>query len=171
MLVILLCLPVSAQDKPPTGGQPWDLKYVAQTGQFVFYDSPAGASTTGKPLDIGDFDNNGCGDVAITGQNATHALGTWRGSAGHLRIFMNACPIGGKISMDDVSTQGRIFSIYGAYSGDMAGSETYVADFNDDGYDDLLFSAQNSDGPDQTRSNAGAVYLLFGGGTFAGHTD
>ncbi len=165
--------PAEAQDGlEPTGGQPWDLKNIAQSGQFSFYDSPAGASTTGKPLDSGDFDGNGCGDVAITGQNATHSIdGEWRGSAGHVRVVMNICTIGGTLTADEIASEQRGFTIYGAYSGDMAGTETYVADFNNDGYDDLLFSAQNSDGPRQDRSNAGAVYLLFGSATFADHAD
>ncbi len=164
--------PILAQEGPlPTGGQPWDLKFTAQAGQFVFYDVPAGASTTGKPLDIGDFDGNGCGDIAITGQNASHALATWRGSNGHVRIVMNPCPIGGQMAMDALTPGQTVFSIYGAYAGDMAGTETYTADFNNDGYDDLLLSAQNSDGPYQDRSNAGAVYLLFGGPDFASHAD
>ncbi|MBZ0299105.1 MAG: FG-GAP repeat protein, partial [Anaerolineae bacterium] len=155
---------------PPTGGQPWDLKQATQAGQFIFYDSPAGTSTTGKPLDIGDFDGNGCGDLAITGQNAAHALGAWRGSAGHVRVVMNLCTIGGQIAMDEVPPDQPVFTIFGAYAGDMAGTETYVADFNGDGYDDLLFSAQNSDGPVE-RTNAGAVYVLFGGPDFASHPD
>src|SRR5512134_3891057 len=85
LITTLFILPIRAQDTA-TGGTPWDLRLVSQTGEFAFYDLPAGASTTGKPLDIGDFDGNGCGDIAITGQNAAHALGVWRGSAGHVRI-------------------------------------------------------------------------------------
>ncbi len=172
--MLLLCvtiLPTLAQEGQPTGGRPWDLEYRDQAGQFTFYDAPAGASTTGKPLDIGDFDGNGCGDIAITGQNAAHALGEWRGSNGHVRIVMNLCDIGGQIAMDAVPPDQKVFTIYGAYAGDMAGTETYINDFNGDGYDDLLFSAQNSDGPNQQRSNAGAAYVLFGSEDFAEHND
>ena len=172
VILALSAIPRLAQEGPtPTGGQPWDLSYTAQAGQFVFYDSPAGASTTGKPLDIGDFDGSGCGDIAITGQNAAHALGTWRGSNGHVRVVMNPCPIGGQIAMDAIQPGQTVFTIFGAYAGDMAGTETYPADFNGDGYDDLLFSAQNSDGPYQDRTNAGAAYVLFGGPDFAAHPD
>lgn len=169
----LLIAPAAAQTPlEPTGGQPWDLKNTTQRGQFTFYDAPAGASTTGKPLDIGDFDGNGCGDLAITGQNSTHSLDNeWRGSGGHVRIVMNFCSIGGQMSADLLGTAYEGFTIYGAYAGDMAGTETYTADFNGDGYDDLLFSAQNSDGPNQDRSNAGAAYVLFGGPGFATHGD
>lgn len=173
ILVVMLTSTASAQDSlGPTGGQPWDLRYTAQSGQFTFYDSLAGASTTGKPLDAGDFDGNGCGDLAITGQNATHSIGgEWRGSTGHIRVLMNICTIDGQVTADDLIPSQTGFTIYGAYAGDMAGTETYAADFNNDGYDDLLFSAQNSDGPNQDRSNAGAAYVLFGGADFAQHTD
>jgi len=168
--LVFLLLPSFAQEA--TGGQPWDLKYSNQDGLFVFYDSPAGASTTGKPVDVGDFDGDGCGDLAITGQNATHAInGEWRGSAGHVRIVMNTCPIDGVLPIDAVPEDQAVFTIYGAYAGDMAGTETYVADFNGDGYDDLLFSAQNSDGVNNLRSNSGAAYVLFGSADFAQHED
>lgn len=166
-------LPALAQDSAPqpTGGQPWDLRDGGQAGQFTFFDAPAGASTTGKPLDIGDFDGDGCGDIAITGQNATHSLlGQWRGSAGHVRLLMNLCDINGQVGMDELPPGYTVFTVFGAYAGDMAGTETYVADFNGDGYDDLLFGAQNSDGP-AGRSNAGAAYVLFGGADFASHAD
>mgnify|MGYP001202160529 CR=1 FL=1 len=145
----------SVSSVPPV----WDLTDTSQVGQFTFYDVPMGASTTGKPLDIGDFDGDGCADIAITGQNASPLN---RGSAGHLRIVMNQCQIGGVMVMDALQPRQRVISIFGAYPGDMAGTELYIADFNGDGYDDLLFSAQNSDGPDRQRHNGGAVYLLFG---------
>lgn len=169
----LISLSLLAQGNPPIDEQLWDLSFNSQTGQFTFFDAPTGASTTGKPLDIGDFDGNGCGDIAVTGQNASHPIdGEWRGSGGHVRIIMNRCVIAGEIDMNTVdATSNNFFTIYGAYAGDMAGTETYVADFNGDGYDDLLFSAQNSDGPNQSRSNAGAAYVLFGSSSFHTHED
>lgn len=173
MVACIASVPAIAQNdvSNPTGEQPWDLKFITQAGLFVFYDSPAGTSTTGKPLDIGDFDSNGCGDIAITGQNATHAINDeWRGSAGHVRVVMNVCDISGQMGMDNVQPEQTIFTLFGAYDGDMAGTETYVADFNGDGYDDLLFSAQNSDG-EFARSNAGGAYVLFGSADFADHVD
>jgi hypothetical protein len=173
MMAASALLPALAQDSAPqpTGGQPWDLQFGTQAGQFTFYDAPAGASTTGKPLDIGDFDGDGCGDIAITGQNATHSvLSEWRGSAGHVRLLMNLCDISGRFSIDDVPPDHTVLTVYGAFAGDMAGTETYTGDFNGDGYDDVLFSAQNSDGPAQ-RSNAGAAYVLFGSADFASQGD
>lgn len=173
IILFLISLSLMAQGDPPIDEQIWDLGFTSQTGQFTFFDAPAAVSTTGKPLDIGDFDGNGCGDIAITGHNASYPInGLWRGSNGHVRIVMNRCVIAGQIAMDTIVPMGHnFFTIFGAFSGDMAGTETYIADFNADGYDDLLFSAQNSDGPDQSRSNAGAVYLLFGSPDFFNHAD
>lgn len=170
-LLVIGVMPLSAQGNSPTGGQPWDLKYTDQRGEFVFYDLPAGASTTGKPLDMGDFDGNGCGDIAITGQNSSHPLGMWRGSVGHVRVLMNVCEISGRLPVDQTTSGQNFFTIFGAYAGDMAGTETYVADFNADGYDDLLLSAQNNDSVNQYKSNSGAAYVLFGSPDMASRTD
>lgn len=173
IVVSLIGFSLLAQGDPPIDDHLWDLRFTSQIGQFTFFDTPTGASTTGKPLDIGDFDGNGCGDIAVTGQNASQPLdGEWRGSGGHVRIIMNRCVIAGEIAMNTVEQTGsNFFTIYGAFAGDMAGTETYVADFNGDGFDDLLFSAQNSDGPNQSRSNAGAAYILFGSSSFNTHAD
>ncbi|MFN8373892.1 MAG: c-type cytochrome [Anaerolineae bacterium] len=164
LLVIFPTLGNAQQSASSTGNTTWDLRNIDQTGLFVFYDAPAGASTSGKPLDIGDFDGNGCGDLAITGQTSSFPRPAgWRNRAGHIRLVMNACPIGGRIALEDATeTIFHVGTIYGARNEDMAGTETYVADFNGDGYDDLLFSAQNNDGANADRDNAGTVYLVLG---------
>lgn len=163
----------NSQDEGPTGRNPWDLKIMPQNGLFVFYDNPAGASQTGKPLDLGDFDGDGCGDIAITGQNATTLRPEGaRREAGHVRIVMDMCTVGGRIAMEeDEPPSHTVVTIYGAYAGDMAGTEIYVGDFNSDGYDDLVIGAQNNDGASLERINAGAVYLVLGNKDFALNTD
>lgn len=114
--------------------------------------------SSGKPLDIGDFDGDGCGDLAVSGFIfATFGyLGNWRREAGHVRIVMDLCQIKGQIDMANQTQEktNKVLTVYGAHSGDMAGTETYVADFNGDGFDDLLFGAQNNDGGSQDRPNA-----------------
>ncbi len=175
VLLVFLAVTAAAQqgERTPTGGTPWDLRDLPQEGLFVFYDTPAQASQTGKPLDIGDFDGDGCGDIAITGQNASHSVeGIWRRTAGHARILMNLCTIEGRVALEEEAPPDHVvITVYGAYPGDMAGTESYVADFNGDGYDDLLLGAQNADGPDLLRPNAGAAYVVLGGPDFAGHAD
>ncbi|MBE2181784.1 MAG: FG-GAP repeat protein, partial [Anaerolineae bacterium] len=55
----------NAQTVDDLGDRAWDLGDIDQRGQFTFYDSPAGASLTGKPLEAGDFNGDGCGDLVI----------------------------------------------------------------------------------------------------------
>ncbi|MBZ0291521.1 MAG: hypothetical protein K8L99_03045 [Anaerolineae bacterium] len=176
LILVLLCgalfgtFGTSAQtEDEPSGGRPWDLKDTEQTGMFTFYDTPAQSSTTGQPLAVGDFDGNGCGDIAVAGQNAS-VFGSegLRTNAGHLRIIMNLCQIGGRIALEENTSLSHIvLTINGARADDMAGTQVYVDDFNNDGYDDLLFGAQNSAGHSGVRPNAGAAYLVLGSSDFA----
>lgn len=167
VLYVLGMVPVKAQEI--TGEQSWDLKDIEQTGLFIFYDAPAEASSTGKPLDVGDFNGDGCGDIAAGGSFASFGgLEGWRREAGHVRIIMELCEIAGRIAMEDEGEQSStVITVYGARAGDMAGIEVFVGDFNADGYDDVLFGAQNYDGEAQDRSNAGAAYLALGNLNFA----
>lgn len=167
VLYVLGVVPVKAQEL--TGEQSWDLKDIEQAGLFIFYDAPAEASSTGKPLDVGDFNGDGCGDIAAGGSFASFGgLEGWRREAGHVRIIMDLCEIAGRIAMEEEGEQNStVITIYGARAGDMAGIEVFVGDFNVDGYDDVLFGAQNYDGEAQDRSNAGAAYLALGNPNFA----
>lgn len=166
---ILAFYPGHAQTISPTGERPWDLRYANQEGLFVFYDTPAAASSTGKPIDIGDLDGNDCGDLVITGQNATFNPGdNWRNQAGHVRIVMNVCEVDGRIALEEEAQPSHtVVTVLGAYTGDMVGIESYTGDFNGDGYDDILVGAQNNDGPSQEILNAGSAYVILGGIDFA----
>jgi hypothetical protein len=146
----------------------WDLGNTNQNGQFTFFDAPAGASQTGKPLEAGDFNDDGCGDLVIAASNATIRTDvSWRQSAGQVRIVMDICDIAGSINMDDEPPyRYTVVTIWGAESGDMAGTEVFVSDFNGDGYDDLLLGAQNNDGADGNRQDAGAAYVILGNKNF-----
>lgn len=135
---------------------------------FIFYDAPAGSATTGEPLAIGDLNSNGCGDIVVAGQNASFGRPEgWRNNAGHLRIIMDLCSISGQIDMaNPLDTSNPIITIFGARSDDMLGTEISIGDFNADGFDDVLVGAQNHDGIDNDRPNAGAAYLILGSRTF-----
>jgi len=151
----------------------FDLGEIDPNNTFIFYDAPAGASSTGKPLDAGDFNGDGCGDVAVAALNADFPMSEgFRNEGGHVRVIMDLCEISGLIDMaDSVQPSRSVVTFYGAYAGDMTGTEIYVADFNADGYDDLLFGAQNYDDVEAARRNAGAAYLVFGSADFASMGD
>jgi hypothetical protein len=159
----------NAQTENDLGDAVWDLADTDQRGQFTFYDATAGASQTGKPLEAGDFNGDGCGDLVLAASNATIRTETsGRRNAGHVRIVMDICTIAGMINMaDEPPHDYAVMTIWGAQSGDMAGTEVFVADFNGDDYDDLLLGAQNNDGAVGARRDAGAAYLILGGEDFA----
>lgn len=163
LLVGILCVLLSFHLKTSAQmGHPdsriWDLGRFEQEGQITLFDGPQFISSTGKPVELGDFNGNGCGDVAITGQNA-------RAGAGQTRIVLDICELFGH-AYDLFDQRGdnnpQVLNIYGAQPGDMLGTELYHADFNADGYDDLVIGAQNAVGLDITHPGAGQVYILFG---------
>lgn len=158
LALLIIHLASATQTEPQPNA--WDLGHFDQPGQLSIFDGPIGAASTGKPVEIGDFDGDGCDDLAMTGQNA-------RGAAGHVRLFFHLCEVGFATVIDVEAQEAfpevlAMTTLYGERSGDMLGTELYHADFNADGYDDLLISAQNADGPGFNRVNSGAVYLLFG---------
>lgn len=151
---------------------PLDLR-TERDGIFVFYDAPDGAATTGQPLAIGDLNGDGCGDIVVGGQNASFARPEgWRNNAGHLRIVMDVCTISGQVDMAQTLTRETpVITVFGARSDDMLGTEITVADFNNDGFDDVLVGAQNHASMDNNRANSGAAYLIFGNHMFETSSD
>lgn len=138
----------------------WDLRKADQPGQITIYDGPAYASSTGKPVEGADFNGNGCGDVAITGQNA-------RNGAGQVRVVFDLCERWGSVIdiIEPDADAPPILNIWGAQEGDMFGTEVAHGDFNGDGYADLLVGAQNGNLPNRSRDRAGAIVVIFGSPT------
>jgi hypothetical protein len=60
--------------------------------------------------------------------------------------------------------------VYGIDSRDAYGEELFGGDFNGDGNGDIAIGALTSDGPDNTRPDAGEMALIFGGPTLRGST-
>ncbi|MCK5560139.1 MAG: FG-GAP repeat protein, partial [Thermoplasmata archaeon] len=53
-------------------------------------------------------------------------------------------------------------TIYGGNNMDRAGSKIITGDMNADSFDDIIFSALNADGPTDTRSACGEIYVING---------
>ena len=64
----------------------------------------------------------------------------------------------------DLATSDAITTVLGADSGDLKSDLPSVTtgDFNSDGIDDLLIGARFGDGPDNTRTDAGEAYVVYG---------
>jgi len=57
--------------------------------------------------------------------------------------------------------------IYGADAGDLLGFSLAVGNINGDAYPDVIVGAPQADGPDNSRTNVGEVYVFFGGPSLA----
>ncbi len=62
----------------------------------------------------------------------------------------------------DLASGKGFLTVWGADASDGLGFVLTAADVNGDGRDDLIISARNADGPDNSRNNCGEVYLIFG---------
>ena len=98
---------------------------------------------------VGDLDGNGLGDLAVSDEGQ-YGYGTGR-------TFIALSPLAGYI---EVATMDGILD--GQAASDHAGTSIAGADLDGDGFSDMVIGAPGNDGysPD-----AGAAYLVFGGGS------
>lgn len=62
----------------------------------------------------------------------------------------------------DLASGKGFLTVWGGDGSDWLGFFLAAADLNGDGVDDLIVSARNADGLDNSRNNCGEVYLIFG---------
>jgi len=102
----------------------------------------------GTSVAAGDINGDGIYDLLL-GQPISNAVLVTKGRNGTM----------------PVSAADLTFS--GIDAGDNAGTAIRLADLNGDGLTDVAISAPNGDGPDNTRIDAGEVYVLWGGAAIA----
>jgi hypothetical protein len=115
----------------------------------------------------GDFDGDGIGDLAISHDHRTGAIAigapstTFNGVAAAGAVWVIDPPIGGGLdpaSLSPILPQAPL-SIGSPQIGEYFGNALAIADFNDDGLEDLAIGAFEYD--DGSEGNAGAVQVLY----------
>ena len=106
----------------------------------------------------GDVNGDGIDDILIGTQKAD-GPDNQRPDGGEAYVILGDRDLKG--TLDLAAGKGYV-GISGGAAGDWLGFYLTAADVNGDGTADIIVGARNADGPDDTRNNAGEVYVLFG---------
>ena len=119
----------------------------------------------GNETCVADLNKDGLADLLIGSQNYDGVAGD-RHNAGGVFIyygrqsnerFVDLAAIGGPEAPAGITT------IFGAHAGDRLGIWVSEGDLDGDGALDLVLGADQMDGADGSRPDAGAIYVIFGG--------
>ncbi|MGH9761268.1 MAG: VCBS repeat-containing protein, partial [Blastocatellia bacterium] len=145
-----------------------DTANTSQDGLLTLYGGVRLGGELGLPVASGDMNHDGHGDVAFCEMYATSGVGT-RPNNGQVDIYMSDGSDSGVV--DAGTNPSSISTLIGRSAGDLLGTSVAMGDVNGDGFSDLVVSATGSDGPNGTRTNCGAVYVVPGSAGFNLHAD
>jgi len=144
-----------------------DTRNPNQDGLLVLYGAATRGGDIGLPVGAGDINGDGRADVTFCEMYASSPDG--RRNNGQVNVYLSDGTDTGVV--DAAKHPASIFSIIGRSSGDLLGSAVALGDVNGDGIGDLVVTASLNDGPDGSRTNAGAVYVVSGSKSFSPTTD
>jgi hypothetical protein len=109
---------------------------------------------------VADVNGDGVADIIVAGRLANGPEGS-RFDAGGVFIVLGGVDVI-RGTTRDLHDRADIV-IHGADANDRLGTSLAVGDVNGDGIPDIVMGAPGGDGPSETRSGAGEVYVVFGG--------
>jgi hypothetical protein len=115
----------------------------------------------------GDVNGDGIDDILLGTHMADGPQGE-RADGGVAYVIFGSSELTGTL---DLASGEGFLPIWGADGNDWLGFVLTAADVNGDGVDDLLISARNADGPDNSRNNCGEVYVILGSAELPGTMD
>lgn len=142
------------------GPSPVPLSIDLATGADVTIRGERAGDKLGTSVTSGDIDGDGIDDIVI---GASSASPETRSQAGAVYVIYGKRPdaqgAGGLDAVIDLSLVDTDVEIQGGLIQDEVGYSVLAEDVNGDGIDDLLIGAT---GVDESASNAGAVYVIYG---------
>lgn len=122
----------------------------------IIYGAEAG-DAIGNEVRVGDITGDGIADIVATHEQSKGSSAT-RTQAGRVWIVFGRTTWPATL---DLGSEYNVL-IYGKSKEDSLGAITEIGDLNQDGTGDLLASAPYADGPNDSRSEAGDVYVFRG---------
>ncbi|MFW3146741.1 MAG: FG-GAP-like repeat-containing protein [Thermoplasmatota archaeon] len=136
-----------------------DSKNDLGTEMTIIDDQEEGARF-GESVNTGDIDGDGRPDLVISAPLRTEE-GTSRYQSGAVFVIYNASRMRGQSEIDNMEVSHPV--IWGEGSYDKIGLRTMMVDIDHDGKDEIIIGAPFSDGPSNTRSGCGGIFIYKGG--------
>jgi len=139
-----------------------DIAGLGAPGADLVIFGPEPTASLGSSLALGDVNGDGIQDILAGAATSSQPRGE-RLFAGTLYVIFGARQWASGLARDLADPTSADVTIFGPSLLSFFGFQIAVGDVNGDGVPDIVASAPLADGPHGERSEAGEVYVIFGG--------